>query len=156
MQKIQGWTNYIKPTITIHMFIICMRMVGDDIQMSFEVESLVCGYHCYSTMWEKNFPASWNWIIQRTDLLWQCQREITRSCAKKNIIDLLIISVEKRDDYYLLSYRLKRTFSWPFAGVWRFPFWREQQRYLITLKIFFSMQWKHATLMQQLTKWEWL
>ena len=35
------------------MFIVCMRMVGDDIQMSFEVESMVCEYHCYSTMGEE-------------------------------------------------------------------------------------------------------
>ena len=39
-----------------------MKMAGDDIKVSFEVELLVCGYHCYSTIWNavigKKFPAS--------------------------------------------------------------------------------------------------
>ena len=26
-------------------------MAGDDIEVSFEVESMVHGYHCYSTIW---------------------------------------------------------------------------------------------------------
>ena len=34
----------------IQMFIICMKMAGDDIEVSFEVKSLVNGYHCYGTM----------------------------------------------------------------------------------------------------------
>ena len=33
------------------MFIVCMKMAGDDIEVSFEVESMVHGYHCYSTIW---------------------------------------------------------------------------------------------------------
>ena len=30
-----------------------MKRVGDDTQMSFEVESMVLGFHCYSTMGEE-------------------------------------------------------------------------------------------------------
>ena len=45
-----GWTNYIKPTITIHKFIIHMKINDSDIRASLEVESMVHGYHCYSTM----------------------------------------------------------------------------------------------------------
>ena len=33
------------------MFIIYMKIAGGDIQVSFEVESMVHGYHCYSTIW---------------------------------------------------------------------------------------------------------
>ena len=50
VKKFRDWTNYIKPTITIHKFIVHMKMNGSDIRVSFEVESMVCGYHCYSTM----------------------------------------------------------------------------------------------------------
>ena len=123
--------NYIKPTITIHIFIICIRMVGDDIQMSFEVESMVCGYHCYSTMREE-LPCKLE--LNNPEDRFAVAMSVWDNCrprAKKNIIDLVIISVEKRDDY-LLSYRLKRTFCWPPTGSGDSlptPFWREQQRY---------------------------
>ena len=49
-RKLQGLTNYIKPTITIHKLIVHMKMNGSNVRASFEVESMVCGYHCYSTM----------------------------------------------------------------------------------------------------------
>ena len=38
-----------KCTITIHTFIIHVKMAGGDIRVSFEIDSMVCGYHCYDT-----------------------------------------------------------------------------------------------------------
>ena len=45
---IQGNTVY---QLTIHMFIVHMKMAGGDIWANFGVESMVCGYHCYSLIW---------------------------------------------------------------------------------------------------------
>ena len=33
------------------MFFVHMKMAGGDIQVSFAVESMAHGYHCYSTIW---------------------------------------------------------------------------------------------------------
>jgi len=41
----------IKPTITIHTFYRSRGMAGSDIHTSFEVESMVRGYHYYNIIW---------------------------------------------------------------------------------------------------------
>ena len=42
-----------KLTIKIHTFIVHVKMAaaGGDIRASFEIDSMVRGYHCYNTIW---------------------------------------------------------------------------------------------------------
>ena len=106
-------------------------MNGSDIQASFEVESMVRGYHCYSAMWIGEEPPC-KLDPESIDLLWQrarreeilvetssnsdvqIDRYLTVDHTTKNIIGLLIIFVERRDDYFL-SYKRKTIFCFSSA-----------------------------------------
>ena len=77
------------------MFIIHVKIAGDDNEVSFEVESMVRGYHCYSTIGEE-FP---------------CKLELSNPEDRfaVAVCQCEIIFVGEKDDC-LPSYRCRRIF----------------------------------------------
>ena len=99
-----------------HTFIVHMKMAGGGIRASFEIDSMVRGYHCYNTIWNAVIGEELPCKLELSNpedrfAVAVCQREITVGHVPRRISSICSSFLRRKGTIdYLPSYRCKTIF----------------------------------------------